>query len=302
MRIERDIGWRDMRKIFSRDIVAARRAALVTAVSGLGARGVKPKLAAVTCSADPAALSYVAVKRKHAEEVGAGFEAVDLSHAGSFLRVEAEMMALCARPDIHGVILVMSSKPELDETDLANLIPANKDADGLSASNLGALLQSGPHQRFILPATPQACMALAESQTPLEGKKAVVIGRGRTVGKPLANMLINAGATISVCHSATPDIPEVSRAADVVFVATGRPHFFGRDYFRAGQVVVDAGIGFIDGKVAGDVDAAALEDLDLALTPVPGGVGPLTSVLILENLLTLIEHAAHERARRAALV
>ncbi|HEY8063533.1 MAG TPA: bifunctional 5,10-methylenetetrahydrofolate dehydrogenase/5,10-methenyltetrahydrofolate cyclohydrolase [Methylosinus sp.] len=286
-----------MQKIYSKEIVAVRKAALVDAIGALKARGVTPKLAAVVCSADPAASSYVAAKRKHAEEVGAAFEAVDLSHAGSYAEIEMRMRDLCARADIDGVIVVMSSKPTFDEIDVTNLIPANKDADGLSVGNLGALLQHGPHQRFIAPATPRACIALAESQGPILGKSVVVIGRGRTVGKPLANMLVNAGATVAICHSATPDIPKFSRAADIVFVATGRPHFFGREYFSRGQLVIDAGIGFIDGKLAGDVDAAALEDLDIRLTPVPGGVGPLTSVLILENLLLLIEHA--ERRRHA---
>lgn len=286
-----------MQKIYSREIVAARKAALVDAIAALKARGVTPKLAAVVCSADPAALSYVAVKRKHAEEVGAAFEAVDLSRAGSFADIGTHMRDLCARGDIHGVIVVMSSKPEVDEIDVTNLIPASKDVDGLSVGNLGALLQNGPHQRFIAPATPRACIALAESQGPLAGRNVVVIGRGRTVGKPLANMLVNAGATVTVCHSATRDIAKISRAADVVFVATGRPHFFGRDCFSEGQLVVDAGVGFIDGKLAGDVDAASLEDMDIRVTPVPGGVGPLTSVLILENLLLLIEHA--ERGRGA---
>lgn len=280
-----------MQKIYSKEIVAARKAALTEAIGALKARGVTPKLAAVVCSSDPAALSYVAVKRKHAEEVGAAFEGVDLSHAGSYADIAAHMRDLCVRPDIHGVIVVMSSKPEFDEIDVTNLIPANKDVDGLSVGNLGALLQNGPHQRFIAPATPRACIAMAETEGPLTGKTVTVIGRGRTVGKPLANMLVNAGATVTICHSATLDIPKFSRAADIVFVATGRPHFFGRDYFCEGQLVVDAGVGFIDGKLAGDVDAAALEDLDIRLTAVPGGVGPLTSVLILENLLLLIAHA-----------
>lgn len=280
-----------MQKLYSKEIVAARKAALTEAIVALKARGVTPKLAAVVCSSDPAALSYVAVKRKHAEEVGAAFEGVDLSHAGSYADIAGHMRDLCARPDIHGVIVVMSSKPAFDEIDVTNLIPASKDADGLSVGNLGALLQNGPHQRFIAPATPRACIAMAETQGPLAGKTVAVIGRGRTVGKPLANMLVNAGATVTICHSATHDIPKFSRAADIVFVATGRPHFFGRDYFADGQLVVDAGVGFIDGKLAGDVDAAALEGLDIRLTAVPGGVGPLTSVLILENLLSLIAHA-----------
>jgi len=241
----------------------------------------------------PAAASYVAVKRKHTEEVGAAFEALDFSAAGSFAAMQNLLVSLCERSDVHGVILVMSSQPDFDEVALTNLIPAHKDVDGLSAANLGVLVQGGPDRKFLAPATPRACIVLAESEMSMKGRHAVVIGRGRTVGKPLANMLVNAGATVTVCHSATPDIAQISRSAEVVFVATGRPRRFGREYFRDGQVVVDAGIGFIDGKLAGDVDLPSLEALDVSVTPVPGGVGPLTSVLILENLLQLIEIAAH---------
>lgn len=276
----------------SKEIVATRKAALIETIQAGKARGFCPRLAAVVCSADPAAASYVSVKRKHTEEVGAGFEAVDLSSVGSLAEIRNRISLLCERPDIHGVILVMSSNPEFDETALTNLIPASKDVDGLSAANLGALVQSGPHQKFIAPATPRACIVLAESQTALKGKHAVVIGRGRTVGKPLANMLINAGATVTVCHSGTRDLAQISRLADVVFVATGRSRGFGREYFRDGQVIIDAGIGFIDGKLSGDVDTQSLEPLDVRVTPVPGGVGPLTSVLILENLQQLVETAA----------
>jgi methylenetetrahydrofolate dehydrogenase (NADP+)/methenyltetrahydrofolate cyclohydrolase len=275
----------------SKEIVATRKVALIETIQAGKARGFCPRLAAVVCSADPAAASYVSVKRKHTEEVGAGFEAVDLSSVGSLAEIRNRISLLCERPDIHGVILVMSSNPEFDETALTNLIPASKDVDGLSAANLGALVQSGPHQKFIAPATPRACIVLAESQTALKGKHAVVIGRGRTVGKPLANMLINAGATVTVCHSGTRDLAQISRSADVVFVATGRSRGFGREYFRDGQVIIDAGIGFIDGKLSGDVDTQSLEPLDVRVTPVPGGVGPLTSVLILENLQQLVETA-----------
>jgi methylenetetrahydrofolate dehydrogenase (NADP+)/methenyltetrahydrofolate cyclohydrolase len=278
-----------MNHIFSREIVASRKARLIDAFQELRTRGVTPRLAAVVCTADPAVASYVSVKRKHTEEVGGSFEVVDLSAAGAYPEFESRVKALCARPDVHGVILVMSSKPEVDETELTNLIPALKDVDGLSAANLGALAQNDPRQFFTAPATPQACIVLAESRTGLKGKDVVVIGRGRTVGRPLANMLISAGATVTVCHSGSRDIPRIARSAEIVFVATGRPHFFGKEYFRQGQVIVDAGIGFIDGKLAGDVDIASLADLDVEMTPVPGGVGPLTSVLILENLLKLIE-------------
>ena len=279
-----------MKLIYSKEIVSQRKAALTEATRALIARGITPKLAAVICSADPAVASYVSVKRKHTEEVGGSFEVVDLSSSATHAEVEGRMRSLCDRPDVHGVILVMSSKPEMDEIDLTNLIPARKDVDGLSASNLGALVQNGPHQMFTAPATPRACLILAGPEAELEGKRAVVIGRGRTVGRPLANMLISAGATVTVCHSGTRDMPQITRSAEIVFVATGRPHHFGREYFSDGQVIIDAGIGFIGDKLAGDVDIAALADLDVRVTPVPGGVGPLTSVVILENLLKLIEN------------
>ncbi|HMK90849.1 MAG TPA: bifunctional 5,10-methylenetetrahydrofolate dehydrogenase/5,10-methenyltetrahydrofolate cyclohydrolase [Methylocystis sp.] len=287
-----------MQLISSKDIVAQRKAGVAAAVAALRARGVAPKLAAVLCSTDPAVMSYVASKRKHIHEVQGLFEAVVLSELSDFADIARAIEALCARPDVHGAILVMSPDPKVDEIDLANAIPAAKDVDGLSAANLGAMLQNGPLHQFIAPATPQACMILAASATKLAGARAVVIGRGRTVGRPLANMLISAGATVTVCHSGTKDMPDIARSADVVFVATGRPRHFGADYFRSGQIVIDAGIGFIHGKVCGDVDAQALSGVDLMLTPTPGGVGPLTSVVILENLLRLIE-IGENRALRA---
>ena len=280
-----------MRRLYSKDIVTERKARLVQSIAALKQQGVKPRLTAIVCSGDAAAQSYVAVKRKHTNEIGADFEALDLSGVRGQDDAARAIKDLCARSDVHGAILVMSSKPQTDELDLANLIPVEKDVDGLSASNLGALMQHGAKQRFTAPATPQACMVLASSVTEIAGKRVALIGRGRTVGRPLANMLVSAGATVTVCHSGTKDIPQITREAEIVFVATGRPKGFGREYFRDGQVVVDAGIGFIDGQLSGDVDADALSELDLTLTPVPGGVGPLTSVLILENLLQLIENS-----------
>ena len=280
-----------MKLLYSKEIAAERKARLVHGIAALKQQGIKPRLSAIVCSNDPAAQSYVAVKRKHTNEVGADFESLDLSGVRGQNEAARAIKALCARADVHGAILVMSSTPQTDELDLANLIPADKDVDGLSAANLGALMQHGAKQLFTAPATPQACMALASSVTEIAGKRVALIGRGRTVGRPLANMLISAGATVTVCHSKTKDIPQITRESEIVFVATGRPRGFGREYFRDGQVVIDAGIGFIDGKVSGDVDSAALEGLDLILTPVPGGVGPLTSVLILENLLQLIERS-----------
>ena len=159
-----------MKHIYSKDIVSARKARLVEAFGAVKRRGIAPKLAAVICAADPAVASYVSVKKKHTEEVGGSFEIVDLSAAGACADVASGMKALCVRPDVHGVILVMSSKPKFDEIELTNLIPANKDVDGLSAANLGALVQNDPRQFFMAPATPRACIVLAESRDRIEGK------------------------------------------------------------------------------------------------------------------------------------
>ena len=225
-----------MRRLYSKDIVTERKARLVQSIAALK-QSVKPRLTAIVCSGDAAAQSYVAVKRKHTNEIGADFEALDLSGVRGQEDAARAIKDLCARSDVHGAILVMSSKPQTDELDLANLIPAEKDVDGLSASNLGALMQHGAKQRFTAPATSQACMVLASSVTEIAGKRVALIGRGRTVGRPLANMLISAGATVTVCHSGTKDIPQITREAEIVFVATGRPKGFGRSIFATVSVV-----------------------------------------------------------------
>ena len=200
------------------------------------------------------------------------------------------MKALCVRPDVHGVILVMSSKPKFDEIELTNLIPANKDVGGLSAANLGVLVQNDPHQFFTAPATPRACIALAASETELKGKHVVVIGQGthgREAAREHADKRRRDGHRLSLRnegYSANHPIGGSRLRRDREDRATSE-----RNISRTGRSIIDAGIGFIDGKLAGDVDIASLADLDVRITPVPGGVGPLTSVLILENLLKLIE-------------
>ena len=175
-----------------------------------------------------------------------------------------------------------------DENRLLNSIAAEKDVDGLSACSLGELIQSNASHGTITPATPQACIALAEVCGPLAGKNVVVVGRGKTVGKPLANMLIALGATVQVCHSRTVELRQVMRRAEVVFLATGKGRSFDSSYFADGQIIVDAGISSVGGNISGDADVSDLEKLDVSLTPVPGGVGPLTSLFIFNYLARLM--------------
>ena len=197
------------------------------------------------------------MKRKHTEEVGGSFEVVDLSAAGAYADVENRVKAFCARPDVHGVILVMSSQPEVDEIELTNLIPANKDVDGLSAANLGALVQNDPRKNSWPPPRrgPVRSRRIADR---IEGKRRRCDRQGthgRKAARKHADQRRRDGHRLSLReqgYSANRAIGGNRLRRD------GRPHHFGQEYFRDGQVIIDAGIGFIDGKLAGDVDIASL--------------------------------------------
>lgn len=276
-----------MTPIFSKGLVASTSMELTREFAALRERGIHPILAAVVCSDDPAVRSYVASKQKTAEKLGVELQVHDFSDAASETELTDRLRELCSIDSVHGVILELPIRKGWDEVGVTNAIPMTKDVDGLSAGSLGLLMQDRL-DAGVVPATPQACLLLAETVTGLAGKKVTLVGRGRTVGKPLANLLVGKGATVTVCHSKTSELNETISAADIVFLATGKPHFFDRTYFRAGQVIVDAGISFKDGKLCGDANLVDLADVDVCVTPVPGGVGPLTSILVFRNLLSLI--------------
>jgi methylenetetrahydrofolate dehydrogenase (NADP+)/methenyltetrahydrofolate cyclohydrolase len=185
---------------------------------------------------------------------------------------------------VHGIILEFPLAKGLDSDEALECIAAAKDVDGLTAGNLGLLL-SGRESAALASATAQSCIALAEQAGGVAGKRVVIVGRGRTVGRPLIPLVVNRHGTVTVCHSKTPALPDVVRTGDVVFVAVGRAGMIGRDHVRAGQVVIDAGINVVDGGVRGDVDSAAIESIVAAYTPVPGGVGTLTTAYLFHNVM-----------------
>lgn len=247
-----------------------------------------PHLAVVVASADPAVARYAEAKRKAAAALGLSLALVEVDPAGGQEALDREIVRLSADPAVHGIILELPLAAGLDaEIAIRGLDPL-KDVDGLTPVNLG-LIAAGREADALLPATPLACIRLAESVTTLRGKRAAVIGRGRAVGRALAPMLVNRDVTVTVCHTRTPDLAAAIAPCELVFVAAGRAGLVTGAMVREGQIVIDAGISVVEGRVVGDVEAESVAAKVAALTPVPGGVGPLTATLIFENLLRAVE-------------
>jgi methylenetetrahydrofolate dehydrogenase (NADP+)/methenyltetrahydrofolate cyclohydrolase len=267
-----------------REEVAVRAAALA-------ARGHKPGLAVILVGEDPASAVYVRNKVKACHEYGlhSVFEKYDasLSEADLLARIEA----LNNDPAIHGILVQMPLPKHINPQRVIETISTLKDVDGYSVQSAGDLMAGLPGFR---PCTPYGCMKLIETTgVSLKGKHAVVIGRSNTVGKPMALLLLQANATVTVCHSATADIGHHTRQADVVVVAVGRRNTLTADMVKPGAVVIDVGMNRNDeGKLCGDVDFAGVKEVASWITPVPGGVGPMTITMLLVNTVEAAERAA----------
>jgi methylenetetrahydrofolate dehydrogenase (NADP+) / methenyltetrahydrofolate cyclohydrolase len=266
------------------------RAQVGERVAAMAAAGRKPGLAVILVGDDPASAVYVRNKVKACEEHGlhSVLERYDASLGEAALL--ARVAALNADPSIHGILVQMPLPPHIDAHKVIEAIATAKDVDGFSVHSAGCLMAGLPGLR---PATPYGCMKLIESTgRSLRGKHAVVIGRSNTVGKPMALMLLQAHATVTVCHSATPDLATHTRPADVVVVAVGRRDTLRADMVKPGAIVIDVGMNRNEaGKLCGDVDFPAVRAAlgpEGWITPVPGGVGPMTITMLLVNTL----HAA----------
>ncbi|KNZ31642.1 MAG: 5,10-methylene-tetrahydrofolate cyclohydrolase [Methylibium sp. NZG] len=263
----------------------AQRAAALTG------RGVRPGLAVVLVGDDPASQVYVRNKVRACEEAGlySVFEKydADLSEAQLLARIEA----LNHDASIHGILVQMPLPRHIDAHKVIEAIATTKDVDGYSALSAGELMAGLPGFR---PCTPYGCMKLIESTgIDLRGKHAVVIGRSNTVGKPMALLLLQAHATVTVCHSATTDLGLHTRQADVVVAAVGRRNTLRADMVKPGAIVIDVGINRNEeGKLCGDVDFPAVREVAAAITPVPGGVGPMTIAMLLVNTVEAAERSA----------
>lgn len=253
--------------------------------------GRPPGLAVIRVGDDPASEVYVRNKRKAAEK--AGVRAWEYALPGDTAREELleRIAGLNEDVDVDGILVQLPLPSHLDEDEIVGAVAVDKDVDGFHSVNVGRLWQNRPG---LVPCTPLGVMRLLEEIDVVPaGKRAVIIGRSQIVGKPMAGLLLNADATVTICHSRTADLPGVCREADIVVAAVGRPHFVKRDWIKPGAVVIDVGINRLsDGRLVGDVDFDAVREVAGYITPVPGGVGPMTIAMLLANTL----QAARARA------
>lgn len=243
---------------------------------------VKPTLVVISVGDDPASKVYVRQKKKCAEYVG-----INYMHLNYESINENDLLAkideLNKDSRINGIIVQLPLPDYLDSTKIVNAISPDKDVDGLTYINAGRLLNN---EKCLVSCTPKGIMHLLEHEgIELTGKNAVVIGRSILVGKPMMNLLINANATVTMCHSRTKDIDKITRKADILVVAIGKKHFVKRDMVKKNAVVIDVGINRVDDKLYGDVDYDDVFDKVRKITPVPGGVGPMTVVMLMSNVL-----------------
>jgi len=279
-------------KVLDGKALAARiRAQLANEVKGLTLRGVQPGLAVVLVGEDPASQIYVRNKTKACQE--AGFKTFDhhLPADTSGLRVLELVTALNANRDVDGILVQLPLPRQIDSKKVLLTVDPAKDVDGFHPENLGRLLMGEP--RFVA-CTPFGIMKLIEEAgVDPRGASAVVVGRSNIVGKPVAALLLNADATVTVCHSKTRDLPSVVATADILVAAIGRAELIRGAWVKAGATVIDVGMNRkADGKLTGDVEYAAAADRAGAITPVPGGVGPMTIAMLLANTLTSAKRRA----------
>ena len=264
-------------------LAQASESDLATRVAALKEQsgGRSPSLATILVGADPASATYVRMKQNACKRVGMDSITVELGQETTTEELLAKITELNNDPNCHGILLQHPVPPQIDERACFDAIALEKDVDGVTCLGFGRMAMG---EEAYGSATPQGIMRLLEAnEVELAGKHAVVVGRSPILGKPMAMMLLNANATVTVCHSRTKDLPAIIAQADIVVGAVGKPEFIQADWIKDGAVVVDAG--YHPGGV-GDIELAPLADRVAALTPVPGGVGPMTiNTLILQSVV-----------------
>jgi methylenetetrahydrofolate dehydrogenase (NADP+)/methenyltetrahydrofolate cyclohydrolase len=252
----------------------------------VSAGGRAPGLAVVLCGDDPASAVYVRNKGRAAERAGFAFQLHTPPADSSTESLVALVHELTEDDTVDGMLVQLPLPSQVDAQRVTDAVPVEKDADGFHAVNVGHLAEG--RASVVAPGTPLGCMELLRrASVPVRGSRAVVVGRSTIVGRPMALLLLNADATVTVCHSQTGDLPAVCREADILVAATGKPRMITAEYVKPGACVIDVGITPTDDGVVGDVDRASVEPVAGWLTPVPGGVGPMTIAMLLRNVLAL---------------
>lgn len=271
--------------IDGKKISADIRGEIAAEVAEMKKNGTTPGLAVIIVGENPASKVYVRNKGKGCAEVGMYSEIIEMEEETSEKTLIAKIAELNARSDIHGILVQLPLPKHINERAVIEAIDPKKDVDAFAPVNIGEMMLGTAD---FLPCTPAGIMELlARSGVSVVGKECVVIGRSNIVGKPIAQLLLAANGTVTICHSRTRDLAEVTRRADILVVAIGKADFVTGDMVKEGVVVIDVGMNRkADGKLTGDVDYASVEPKASYITPVPGGVGPMTITMLLKNTLT----------------
>ena len=279
-------------RIDGKSIAQAIYDEVIQEVAALTPQGVVPGLATVLVGEDPASQVYVRMKHNRCVEVGMNSIGRVLPDDASQAEVEDVVRQLNDDPQVHGILVQLPMPGHLDEEAILNTISLEKDVDGFHPVNIGRLAMKGRTPLY-LPGTPSGCIELLDRiGVEIEGKEAVVLGRSNIVGLPLSMMLLKRNATVTICHSRTQDLPSVCRRADILVAAVGQPRMVKADWVKPGAVVLDVGINRVDDpsrkrgyRLVGDVAYGEVKEVASWITPVPGGVGPMTIAMLLKNTL-----------------
>lgn len=263
------------------------REKLALRVENLKARGVTPGLAVILVGEDPASQIYVKNKGLGCAQVGMHSVTIRLPETTTQQELETQIDQLNGDASIHGILVQLPLPAGLDEAAALARIAPEKDVDGFHVANAGKLFTG---QKGVVACTPKGAMEMIRrTGIDLSGKEAVVVGRSNIVGKPMAMLLLQQNATVTMCHSRTQHLAEHTRRADVLVAAVGKPRFITADMVKPGAIIIDVGINRVDGKVVGDVDFDAVKEVASWITPVPGGVGRMTITMLLENTIEAAE-------------
>ena len=267
-----------------KSLAAQVRAGVKERVSHLAQRGIRPGLAVILAGDDPASRVYVRHKTLACEETGVQSRVLAFDASVTQGRLLETVAALNADAAVHGILVQLPLPRQVDSARVLAAVSPAKDVDGFHAANLGALVAGAPG---FVPCTPAGVMRLLEhARVEIAGQRAVVIGRSNIVGKPLALLLLRQDATVTICHSRTRDLEKIASQADILIAAVGRAKLVTREMVKPGACVIDVGVNRgADGKLVGDVDFEAVRAVAGSITPVPGGVGPMTIAMLLENCL-----------------
>ena len=254
--------------------------------------GFAPAIAVLRAGEDPASVSYAKAIEKACTGRGMGFALHTLPESATQAEIVAMVAKLNADKNVHGIMVQEPLPKGIDEAVVKEALSPDKDVDGVHPVNAGRLSQVAPVGRppmvgpFFVPATPAGGLQLLKrNNVPLQGKHAVIVGRSNIVGKPMAMLLLRENATVTMAHSRTADLPAMCRSADVVCAAVGQARMIKGDWLKPGAVVIDFGVNFVDGQICGDVDFESAQAVAGMITPVPGGTGPMTNVMLLRNVV-----------------